>query len=81
MRANDRGIVVQVETDMPAHAASWRGENGFIANNSGLPDPSKARTYTVIEDVIRELRELGVSTTHHIGGTNSSRRAGSETTT
>eukprot|EP00935_MAST-01C_sp_MAST-1C-sp1_P001425 g1425.t1 len=66
--ANDRGIVVQVETDMPAHAASWRGENGFIANNSGLPDPSKARTYTVIEDVIRELRELGVSTTHHIGG-------------
>ena len=66
--ANDRGIVCQVETDLPAHAASWHGERGFLRNRTGMPDPSSNQTYKVIQDVLTELASLGVSDTHHIGG-------------
>jgi hexosaminidase len=72
--ANARGIVVQVELDMPSHCNSWRGETGFLDqwdldhHTSSMPDPSKPRTYQVITDVLAELRSLGVSTTLQIGG-------------
>lgn len=72
--ANARGIVVQVELDMPAHCGSWQGVPGFLDqwdldhHTSAMPDPSKPATYKVIADVLAELRSLGVSTTHQIGG-------------
>jgi hypothetical protein len=62
-----RGISCQFETDMPAHASSWKGERGFLANHTGMPDPSKPSTAQTIADVIGELRQLGASGTHHIG--------------
>lgn len=70
--ANQLGIMIQAELDMPAHAASWYGEPSLLICNdkpgSGLLNPALDYTWKVITDISNELRGIFSFATLDLGG-------------
>ena len=71
--AKARGVWIQVELDLPAHSASWKGAYDFAwcsqkagqpaqpsasTHSSGLPNPTLASTFSLLADLYGELVPL-----------------------
>eukprot|EP00038_Savillea_parva_P015604 m.14497 g.14497 ORF g.14497 m.14497 type:complete len:597 (+) comp3158_c0_seq1:123-1913(+) len=81
--AKARGVRIQVELDLPAHAASWRGQYDFAwcattpntpgkpSPGGGLPNPALPSTFSTLSDLYGELAPLlntGTAPSVHLGG-------------
>lgn len=80
--AKQRGVWIQLELDLPAHAASWRGDYDFAwcsnkpntpaVPGGGLPNPTLESTFTTLGDLYKELAPLvqsgSVAGRIHLGG-------------
>jgi len=79
--ADDRGIRVMPEFDMPAHATSWFVGHPELASSpgpyeietrfgvsDGVMDPTKESTYAFLDKFIREMSALFPDPYFHIGG-------------
>eukprot|EP01043_Picozoa_sp_COSAG02_P066961 COSAG02_NODE_10594_length_1904_cov_2.221053_2_plen_380_part_00 len=59
--AKQRGVWIQLELDLPAHAASWKGQYNFAwcstklgtpsVPGSGLPNPTLSSTFSTLHDL------------------------------
>jgi hexosaminidase len=71
--ANERGIRVVFETDIPGHAMSWqKGYPNIAAKCPGFHanvlDITKDETYDVIGDVMNLIVSVSLDSFYHIGG-------------